>query len=289
MFCGSFIVLFGLAPFLESTNPKDHFIFFGIGTFSTLTMSIFLVYVNFKNTPIISIDSTVVKFGAESFLLKDIKTVIFSSKFPFPYMMSQPMESTIITFKNGVVKVVFDKLYSNTYEIKSFLEKVVLKKLINESEVITQTDKDDLILETGVVYKGNPVWSVKGAWFWLPILCVLFCLTDPVNQEIGVLVFAFLLISCWFIYHSFGMHYFVSTSKHLVVRNHIFIWVRTAFRFSDIKEIVFEENDFKRNCLRITTKDFRSKLYRAETLNSKMWGKFKKELKPRRIKVRDEL
>lgn len=75
----------------------------------------------------------------------------------------------------------------------------------------------------------------------------------------------------------------------MIVKNHTFFWLNKSLKYSDIVEVVFEKRGRLPNSLRITTKDFKSKIYFAGTLSDKSWGEMLTLLKKNKIKVRNEI
>ena len=59
------------------------------------------------------------------------------------------------------------------------------------------------------------------------------------------------------------------------------------YRFSDIREVVFERQG-QVSGIRLITRDYKSRLYSAAPLRNKTWIKMKKRLENEGVKVRDE-
>lgn len=130
---------------------------------------------------------------------------------------------------------------------------------------------------------------MRGLSLWIIIGMLFYALltAKPKNQHIILLVTIF-FDSGWRILHGWLMHYFQVSDKILLVRNHIFFWKRKAYLVDDIAEFTFETRGKMPYCLRVITKDYKSKIYPAGTLRLHTCLKLKDRLRSIRKKVRDE-
>ena len=248
-----------------------------------------MLYVYWKNSPKITLDKHSIKIGNETFHLKDIKGIALTGKMPFKFIITFPMEGTAILFNNGAEKVLFDDMYSNSSEIKLFLEQVVLKKQDYNLNSTKEISQDTVRFENEETFKGNQFTSLRGISLWGLIGFFTFLLISKwQSPPIGLLIFFGAFGTFWFILHSWLMHYFGLTKDYLVVRNHNFIWKAKIYSLTDIKEVVFETQGNQPNCMRIITKDFRNKLYPAGTLRDKTWLELKRQLETKGVTVRNE-
>ena len=124
-----------------------------------------------------------------------------------------------------------------------------------------------------------------GALLVLQLICTL---PKTIFQNEKAWLAFFLLSSFWFSFNSWLMHYFKVSDKYFVVKNHNFFWKTKAYLLSDIDEVVFETQGKMPNCLRVITKNFKSKMYPAGTLRNKTWLQLKDKLEQYHIKVRNE-
>lgn len=253
-------------------------------------LALYTVSQYYKNVPIILADHHSISFGKHQYLFSDVKDVQLTGKVPFSFIINHYMEGSSITFKDGTKKLVFDEMYSNTWELKTFLDKSLVKKQsLADITAVESAPKlgqfDDL-----EVFKGNQFTSFDGIVLWVLIifLSIIF-LFNLIEQSIISFTVLILLSSIWFIYNSWTMNYFYLTKKHFVVKNHNFLWRKKVYHLSEVKEIVFETRDKMPHCLRVITNNYQNKLYPAATLRSKHWKKLKKHLKAKKIKVRDEV
>jgi hypothetical protein len=285
---GSFMIFIGMEkePNVQSESKKYIMAIFG-GLVCLL--AIWMVYSYWKNSPKITVDKNNLKIGNETFRLNSIKDVILTGKMPFRFIINFPMEGTAILFNDGRDKILFDDMYSNSYEVKSFLEQVIINKQEFKINTPKKISSNELRFENPEIFKGNQFTSLRGISLWglIGFFTILF-LVKETNLKLGALIFFGVFGAFWIVLHSWLMHYFELTKKFLIVRNHIFIWKMKIYDLSDIKEIVFETQGNQPNCMRIITNNFKNKLYPAGTLRDKTWLEMKKRLETRGVKVRNE-
>ncbi len=105
----------------EQQAAKDYLL--PIVSFLFYFLAFSMIYIYWKNAPKITIDKHTIIFGNQTFYSKNIKDVILTGKMSFRYyFMTFPMEGTAIIFNDETEKILFDDMYSNSWEIKSFLE-----------------------------------------------------------------------------------------------------------------------------------------------------------------------
>jgi hypothetical protein len=208
---------------------------------------------------------------------------------PFKFIITFPMEGTAILFNDGTEKILFDDMYSNSSEIKLFLERVVIKKQDFNHDSIKEISDDAIRFENEETFKGNQFTSLRGISLWGLIGFFGFLLISKwQSPPLGLLIFFGAFGTFWFVLNSWLMHYFGLTKDYLIVRNHNFFWKVKIYRLTDIKEVVYETQGKQPNCMRIITNDFRNKLYPAGTLRDKTWLDLKDKLEAKGVTVRNE-
>ena len=283
------LILFVSIDLLQKENPdtKNYFLPFFSFIFYFLAFS--MVYAYWKNSPKVTIDNHTITFGNERFYLKDIKKVTLTGKMPFKLIIRFPMEGTALIFIDGTEKYFFDDLFSNSWEIKSFLEQTVIKK---EEYIPTQIEKVDsnmIRFERFETFKGAQITSLRGIMLWGLIGIFAFLLISKTQSASkGFLIFLLVSGTFWFLINSWLMHFFCITNEYFIVKNHNFVWVAKIYRIKDIAEIVYEAQGNQPNSLRIITKDFKNKIYPAGTLRDKTWLEMKSRLEMKGVKVRNE-
>ena len=247
------------------------------------------LYRYIKNAPKITLDRDFISFNNQTYSITDIKKVTLTGKRPFKYAINFPMEAATLTFNNNETKYIFDDMYSNSSEIKSFLKQVVIDKrdfLKSESSPIETVEIASDNYET---FKGTQMISLRGICLWGFIGAIIYLVLKidrPIT--IGLMIFVLCISLFWFVVLSYQMHYFQVSDNYFIIRNHNFFWKKKAYRILDLNEIVFETQGKMPNCLRIITKDFRNKLYPAGTLRDKNWLALKDKLESYKITVRNE-
>ncbi len=146
------LVSFGLGSLMlyvsfkifQSGNVKldPFFMFFFALVFFYLGVDLIIKYI--KNAPKISIDSTSISFGSEKHKLADIKKVKLTGKIPFKFLKIFYKEGALIKFKNGTKKYIYDDIYSNTWQVKLFLEKVVIKNEVYQRPKVIRINDFEL-------------------------------------------------------------------------------------------------------------------------------------------------
>lgn len=265
----------------------------------TYLMPIFAVLVYFigfsfaksyiKNTPKIILDFEKITIKNRTYYWKDIKNIKMTGKKGFG-LFSYQMEVTTLVFENNITEYIFDDMYSNSWEIKSFIKQIVVDKK-NKFEISTnETNKKDIEKEHFEEFKGNPFFSFRGIMMWSLILFLLFMTFSPFRKisYFNALKFFVPFGLFWFAFNAYCMHYFELSKNYFVVRNHYFWWIKDIYKSSEIEIIVYESQGKQPNSLRIITKNYRRKLYLAGTLNDKKWLEMKTKLERQNIEVRNE-
>jgi hypothetical protein len=253
-------------------------------------MAFYTIVKYFRNVPIISIDKDLIKFGsAEIYNLTDIQNVVLTGKKPFKFIFKYPMEGTEILLKNGTTKYFFDDMYSNAWELKLFLEQVVIKKKDFAYIENYRIDPSELRYEQISYFKGNQFTSLRGFSCWgIIVFFIYLMISRDKIPPVGALILIGSIGTVLFVFNSWLMNFFGLSEEYFIIKNHNFIWKENIYRLTDIKEVIFETRVKMPNCLRIVTKDYRNKLYPAATLRDKTWLELKRVLEKEGIKVRNE-
>jgi hypothetical protein len=277
--------------FKHSSNgqlkAKDQLMpFFSISVFF---LAIYTVYKYYRNAPIIRIDNSTISFNNQSFTFSDLEHIDLTGIRSFPYLFGFPMEAATLKFKDGQTKYIFDSIYENSWQLKSFLKQVVIDKTEFTVQSPHNIDKSELDNEYYDTFKGNQFTSLRGILLWGAIGFFTYAvLTSKTTRKTASLIVYIFFSFLWFFLLSLTMNYFQVSQNYLVIKNHNLLWRRKAYRLSDIKEVTFETQGKMPNCLRVITKDFRNKLYLAATLGDKTWLELKDKLESYNITVRNE-
>lgn len=289
-FMGSVLLYKAIKIFQEeSIAPKEYFL--PLAPILIFSFVFYTAYTYWKNSPkiTIEIDRKLISFGTDTYNLKDIKELILTGKFPFRYIFKFPMEGAKLVFNNGATRYIYDDMYSNSWQIKKYLEEVIIEKRDYLETPSFKTINEILVIDDQNVFKGNPLTSLRGISLWGLIgFLIGFMIYKMKIPSMGIIITFSLVSIFWFILHSWLMHYFGLSNNYFVIMNHNYFWIKKIYRIEDIKEIVFESNGNQPNCLRIITKDYKNKLYPAGTLRDKTWLNMKDRLELKGVTVRNE-
>ncbi len=258
--------------------------------FLLYSLAIYTVWMLFKNAPIITIDKNTIRFGSkEIYNVADIRNIVLTGKKPLKYIFVYPTEGASIEFNDGTKKYIYDDMYSNSWQLKSFLEQVVINKKDFVELNNTRIDSAELGYAQVAYYKGNQFLSFRGLLLWgsLGYLVALLFIKQTLLPT-GTLIILGIFGLAWIAFNSWFMNYFGVSRDHFVIKNHNLIWQKRLYRIDNIKEVVFETRGKMPNCLRIITKDFQNSLFPACTLRNETWFELKKVLEERGIIVRNE-
>ncbi|HWS59397.1 MAG TPA: hypothetical protein VN182_00560 [Flavobacterium sp.] len=77
-------------------------------------------------------------------------------------LFNYQMEVTTLVFENNITEYIFDDMYSNSWEIKSFIKQVVVDKKdsfeINGKKIVEKEIEKENFEE----FKGSPFFSFRG-------------------------------------------------------------------------------------------------------------------------------
>lgn len=258
-----------------------------VGMFLLLVLGwLYIIYRHIKFAPSIRVCKDWITFNNSSpFYWRDLEKIELTGKRPFLFFADR--EGVLLKFKGQKERVFLDCMYTNTGQIKRFIQCVVIDKASVADVKITHPDINETVHEKFVVYKGIQLLNFRGVLLCLIIGALLYA-SILSRWRWGPLVFLSLLGAVSMVAISWSFYYFEVSDNYLLVRNHNLFWIKKLYRLTDIKEIVFEQQDKMPVCLRLITNDFESKLYPAATLRSKRWLQLKEDLEKKNIKVRNE-
>lgn len=140
-------------------------------------MAFYTVYRYYRNAPNIRVDNQLISFNDETFSLNDVQHIELTGKRNFPYLFSFPMEAATLRFKDGQTKYIFDDMYENAWQLKSYLKQVVVDKKGFIKQDTHQIEKSELESEWYDIYKDNQFTSLReypfGDWLAFLLLCNL--------------------------------------------------------------------------------------------------------------------
>ncbi|RZJ86412.1 MAG: hypothetical protein EOO20_18355 [Chryseobacterium sp.] len=268
-------------------RPKDKFI--PLVSIVCLVFAGYSLFRYFKNAPILTVDNDFISFNSQIFSITDIEKINFTGKQPFNFIVDFPMEGASVIFKTGEKKYIFDDMYSNAAEIKSFLKQIAVEKVPAVQGRTSPVDVAQAANEHYEVYSDNAIFSLQGiTLFGFVGFFVYLIWNRPGTYSFGPLVFLTVINIFWVILHAYFMHYFKVSDTFFIVRNHIYFWKKRIYNLADISEVVFETRSKFPNCLRVIDVEFGNKLYPAGTLRDKTWLRLQDKLRAHNIPVRNE-
>ena len=270
-----------LSASIRDNNNIGYYIFFII-----VAIAIFMNFVFIKNSPKIVLVTKGLLFKNNFYSWDNLSSTELTGK---SNLFLTPTECATITFKDLKSIRIFDDLYSNSAEMKYFIQEIVIDKKDTFKIPNRNINLNNIDNEFFIPYKGNPIFSFRGILMWGLILAIILLpLFSKKTINIKGLLFLIPLCVFWFILNSWMMHYFEISKNFFIVKNHYYFWKKDIYSISDIKEIVFESQPKQANKLRIITKDFKTKFYLSGSLTDKNWLEMKKELENKNIIVRNE-
>lgn len=198
-------------------------------------------------------------------------------------------ECTTLFFNDKTRIQFFDDFYSNSAEMKYFIEGTIHGKV--EKTESTELSKEAINIDSEffIPYKGNPVFSFRGIMMWglIVFICLIPLWSDKRMNKSGIVFFT-IFSGFWFIMNSWMMDYFELSKNFFVIKNHYFFWKKVVYPIAELKEVVFEQQSKGPNTLRIILKDFSVKKYYAGSLKDTTWLELKTDLELKNITVRNE-
>lgn len=263
------------------------------------SLAVYLIYTGLKNGPKITLDNEFISFNRNIYSLSEIKKISMNGKRPFKGSKI-PRQGASITFNDGEVKYIFDEIYSNISEIKSFLQQVVIERkeyipavepCIKES-VVSRDSYDTFKENLFASFSGISLYGMIGYCLYLILVHkddygILFVIGFV---QVTDLWFLIIFIIIWFLMGSHWTYYFQVSSNFFIIKNHNYFWWEKVYRISNIQEVIFDQRGYRlpTTALSIITKDFHFKRCMAGTLHNATWLKLKDKLESCGISVRNE-
>lgn len=249
-------------------------------------LAIFMDFIFIKNSPKIVLSKKGILYKNDFYSWDELSSTELTGK---SNLFFTPTECATITFKDLKSIRIFDDLYSNSAEMKCFIQEIAIDKKDTFKIPNRNINLNNIDNEFFITYKGNPIFSYRGFLMWGLILAIILLpLFSKKTIIIKELLFLIPLCVFWFILNSWMMHYFEISKNFFIVKNHYYFWKKDIYSIPNLKEVVFESQPKQANKLRIITKDFKTKFYLAGSLTDNTWLEMKKELENKNIIVRNE-
>jgi hypothetical protein len=276
-------MLFMAMPFIilyDIRTPKHTYILI---IFPVL--SIYLFFSTFQKSPRILFDDEFLTakylFNEKIYSWSSIADIYLSRK---ENNMLQRMEATSIIFDNGEKLNIWQNVYSNCEEMRSYISKKSFGKIRDPRPNIISKNLQAI---TRKRYSGNIFTSFNTLLVVGMAIFMGISIKGKVKYE-GLLIIPVGFILLLFFGVGTQMNYFLIDEGYLFIKNHFFPWINKQIRLEDIVEVDIETPYKRSTGLRIITKDFNSKMYGAGSLRDKNWEDLLSDLKLIGIPARDD-
>ena len=245
--------------------------------------AIYTIYRHIKNAPSLKITHELIKVNYNVYNWIDIENSEIIGK--QRYIFGDRKEGVMLKFKNKKEVYFLDSMYSNISQIKNLIQSQLEK--YDNLTVNTNLIKSPLIIAGIVTFKGNPLLGFRGMILLLYLAGLVCMLVQNHSKSIEIFLYIFLSsLTIWAL--CYFSYYFILSDDDFIVRNHYLLGFKKIYKFNNIKEVVFEQGSKMPGSVRVITKDYKGKLYRAETLSDRKWVNLKDELEKRQLSIRDE-
>jgi len=246
-----------------------------------IILATYTIHAYIKSAPSIRLNKNSIELGLTTYYWNDLEDISLTGK--KPYLFNDEKEGVMLKFKDESARYFLDEMYANTPEIKQFIRHHIMAE-VKERQ---QPHEPDIKDEQFVSYKGKAWLNYRSFLLWCFIgLLIYIGISHIGNLGLLILLLGIGLgafrIGSWYIY------YFDLSDNYFVVKNHNMFWVSKIYPLSNIQQIVFEQPYKMPGSIRVITKDFKSKLFRAGTIPDRQWIDLKNTLEKKHITVRDE-
>lgn len=242
-----------------------------------------------KYARVITLNEHEIAFDKAIYPLSEIQFVCLTGKPPLGKYKVMLEEAAVIKFRNGDIRYIFDDIYTNAWKFKLALQQLIInqKSELQISKIDKVTDGEVSLLESQE-FSGSQWTSFKGLMLWGVI--IFFTLLELAEDTDAGWLFTLPFNIFWYLLLGYQLDYFkITASGHLVILNHALPFRKIEIRLSDIREVTFEIRSSKWPIfLRVITKDFRGKIFFADTLRTRHWFDLKIALEEHGVFVRNE-
>ena len=245
--------------------------------------SFFAVLMYLKDIPVITVSDTGLFFhyiaGSDKWIgwedVKEIKPIDVSAT-------GIGGDGSTIRLADGSSLFISAANYSNMQSIRQSLQDRISKQKAGVADPILPVTRPAILVDTLVVYAGNPWLSVNTITFFLSSIPVITALILSGSE--GYIFLSITVVA--FLYYGWRMFYFQLSGDSIIIRNHYWVWYRKNYLIEDINTCILEpKTKGTSSALRIICRDFSSKSYKAGSLREKHWQALLDEIKLLKIKT----
>jgi hypothetical protein len=286
----SFLFILSMAFVLYKTTPIWNSIPLMLVVTGSVGLAFYLLFIFFQRSPIVILDDEFITvkypFQTKTYDWPSVKNIVLSKKEAYTILLKlgQLFEAIRIDFENGEKLILWEHMYSNLNQLRSFISKKAAGKI---RDPVPSVSSKTLVSIARRKYDGNVYTSFNSIAIFGIIFFMGYAVVSKPNLfptiflPVGAILFFYLLLGT-------QMNYFLIDDGYLIIRNHYFPWFVKEINLKDIAEVNIELPNRGSKTLRILTKDFNSEVYGGASLRHKNWNELLNDLKTIGIPVRDD-
>lgn len=288
IFVAMFIMIMAIFLYKTTRGPISASLMFLIVGF--VGFAVYLTFNFFQRSPIITLDDGFITakypFNSRTYDWQSVKDVFFSKKeyYSVLYIMGQSLEATTISFDNGEKLVLWQDIYSNLDQLRTFISSKSIGKIRDPSPNISSRS---LVSINRRRYAGNVYTSLNTIIISGMTVFMAFVMKSKLRFDSTLFIPIGLILFLFFLFGT-QMNYFLIDNGVLFIKNHYFPWVNKLIDLKDIEEVDIETPKKRSTGLRIITKNFNSKIYGGGSLRDSNWKELLSDFKTIGIPARDD-
>lgn len=285
IFIGSLLLISGI--FFLTLSIHQNSVKFGLLSLFAIGIAASVIIGFIKNAPNIVLNNDGIYFKNNHYPWNELSSFKLTGRGD---MVFTSHECATLIFKDNKTLKIYDDFYSNSAELKCYIQQIVIEKKEKTEKTNIEIDSFDLSQETYTAYKGNPIFPFTGIimWGFIFVFTILPVINSKGNFSFKAYSFLCLLTLSIVLLYSRMYYYFKISKKYIVIKNYYFFWKKDVFSISNIHEIVYKRHNRHSKKVILITNDFKSKSYLVGSLRDKTLLNMKKDLKSKNISVRDE-
>jgi len=280
LFCFAISTLI-LLVFINEINIgafQNRLILMPICTFALVTFAMHNIYIHIIKVPDITISLKYIVVNGAMYDFGSIKSISFIGKKAFGDAYPEK-EAAQIIFADNTSFIIYDDYYSNSAELKLFLESVYLNKKLKIIPETKNSSSENFYWVRGGILGPHSISFIL-------IMGLLFIIVNALEFKTLIVCGLFLILISLFIKRFF---YFGLSNNYLKIKSYTIPWLSHTYSLKNIKEVIFESGGKAPNGMRIITHSYNNSFFYAATLYDKHWRKLKSSLEKKGIPVRDEI
>ncbi len=239
-------------------------------------LSLVVTFYYYNTAPIIKLDEEMIRFGRKKFNWKDLEEIDFSATKKWLFIV--PVDCTSFTFKDGTKMFMNDHFYSNSSQVKLYLDQVIIKKqdYSEYSHNNSQNYVSETVLQSELFTTFEPDETGPFIFFKFGLIGIFLMLIFNRNFSPERLIgaaFVLYLISLFF-----RKIYFLLSPNFLIVKmKYNPFWKKAVFYLKDVSEVNFEKiggNPY----IKIFTKNLENRRFSADNFSNDKLLELKRQL-----------